>query len=157
MGEDQAGGLAAETPGTTFGWENVVEDLTEVEHPDEIFCYRDKVELVGEKTAHQGCAGTHDILGRRHRLARRKVEELMNLVAQDVEWRIGILGETRTLLNQHPFFDQQHGGGDLFRFKVALGVLEGEGVELLFGAIGHSRLRPVGIVGLFLARLKGGG
>jgi hypothetical protein len=132
VGEDQAGSLTAETAVAAFGWKDVIKDFSEVEHPDIAFGHRNEVELVGEKAAHQGGTGALDILGRRHRLARCEVEELVDLVAQHVERRVGVLGETRSLLHQHSLLGQQHGGGDLFRFEVALGVLEGEGVELLF-------------------------
>jgi len=116
-------------------------------HVNEALADRDEVELIGEKAANQRGAGAQDVLGRRHRLARREVQELVDLVAQDGQRRVWILGQHRALLDQHSFLDQQEGRRDLLGFEVTPGVLDGEFVELAAGLAAESRFGAVGVVG----------
>ena len=59
----------------------MIEDLAEVDDPDIALAHRDEIELIGEEAPHQSGAGALDVFRWRLRLARREVEELVDLVA----------------------------------------------------------------------------
>jgi len=147
IGQDQTGGLTTETPRTAVGWKDVIEDLSKVENTNVALGHRYEVQLVGEESAHQGGAGTYHILGRRHRLGRREIEELVDLFTERIEWRARVFGQPRALLDQHSFLDQQEGCRDLLRLEVALGVLDSEFVELSARFAVELRFGAVGVVG----------
>ena len=146
VGQDEPGRLAAEPPIAPVGRDHVVEHGRELAHPDEPLRDRDEVQLIGEQAADQCRPGADHVLARRHHFARREVQELVDLVPQRVERRVGVLGEARAFVRQHPLFDLQDGGRDLVRRHVALGVLEGEVVQRLARLAGELRLRAIGVV-----------